>query len=342
MEIIRASELWEKAGAYYVRIQAMARKHNIPLRQEFDEHDGPGTRYVVALDEGFPAATARMYETGADSVMIGRVVVLPEYRHRGIGTMVIRECEAWALEEGYRKSVVESRDNKTEFYLKMGYRFCGSKPILGETFRCIRMEKALRRTLVFYGDSNTWGYDPADMEDGRYPEEACWTSITAKNLGERFEVIPEGQNGRRLPVVTRGHAYLDGLVAKVKDGGILCTMLGTNDVLGLSLPDASGPVRRMQEYLAYLTRELSPEQILIIAPVPSGSPDLPDPYLQAAYAESRKMNDAFRRLSGEAGVLFADAADWNVSLAYDHIHFSAEGHRTFAGEMSRLIKELTQ
>ncbi len=35
MEIIRATETWQQAGAYYVRIQAMAKKHHITLRQEF-------------------------------------------------------------------------------------------------------------------------------------------------------------------------------------------------------------------------------------------------------------------------------------------------------------------
>ena len=36
MEVIRAEETWQQAGAYYVRIQAMARKHHITLRQKFD------------------------------------------------------------------------------------------------------------------------------------------------------------------------------------------------------------------------------------------------------------------------------------------------------------------
>ena len=43
MQIIRATKTAEQAGAYYVRIQAMARKHKITLYAEFDEHD-TGTR----------------------------------------------------------------------------------------------------------------------------------------------------------------------------------------------------------------------------------------------------------------------------------------------------------
>ena len=101
MEILRATETWQQAGAYYVRIQAMAKKHHITLRQEFDEHDGEGTKYIVITDEDFPVATARMYELDGDSVMIGRVVVLPEYRHQGLGSRAVTECERWAGEEGY-------------------------------------------------------------------------------------------------------------------------------------------------------------------------------------------------------------------------------------------------
>lgn len=140
--VIRATETWQQAGAYYVRIQAMAKKHHIALRQEFDEHDGPDTKYIVITDRDFPIATARMYPIDERQMMIGRVVVLPEYRHQGIGTMVVSECEGWAEELGCSKTVVESRENKIEFYRQMLYEVCGDA-VDGETFRCVRMEKRL-------------------------------------------------------------------------------------------------------------------------------------------------------------------------------------------------------
>ena len=142
LAVIRAEETWQQAGAYYVRIQAMAKKHHIPLRAEFDEHDGPETKYIVVTDHDFPVATARMYPLDDHSVMIGRVVVLPEYRRQGLGSMVVTECECWAEELGYGKAVVESRDNKVGFYEKLLYETTG-EPVDGETFRCIRMEKDL-------------------------------------------------------------------------------------------------------------------------------------------------------------------------------------------------------
>ena len=142
MKILRATKVWQQAGAYYVRIQAMAKKHHITLRQEFDEHDGPGTKYIVVTDHDFPIATARMYPLDHKSMMIGRVVVLPQYRRQGIGPMVVNACEEWAEELCFSKTVVESRDKKVGFYEQMGYEICGDAAD-GETFRCVRMEKDL-------------------------------------------------------------------------------------------------------------------------------------------------------------------------------------------------------
>ena len=143
LEYIRATETWQQAGAYYVRIQAMARKHQIPLDVEFDEHDTPQTQYIVVVDNYLPVATCRMYALDAQNVILGRIVVLPEYRHQGLGTLVVREAEKWAKELGYSSAVVESRDNKIQFYENMGYVADYSQKIVGETFTCIRMTKEL-------------------------------------------------------------------------------------------------------------------------------------------------------------------------------------------------------
>jgi GNAT superfamily N-acetyltransferase len=143
MEIIRATTTAARAGACYVRIQAMARKHRIPLDVEFDVHDTPDTLYIVAVDDYLPVATCRLYPEDAECMMLGRVVVLPEYRRRGIGTLVVREAEAWARELGFTKAVVESRDNKIPFYESMGYTPHLDRRIEGETFTCYRMDKDL-------------------------------------------------------------------------------------------------------------------------------------------------------------------------------------------------------
>ncbi len=143
MEILRATTTAGRAGAYYVRIQAMARKHQIPLDVEFDEHDTPDTKYIVAVDNYLPIATCRLYAIDEAKVMLGRIVVLPEYRHQCIGTQVVIEAETWAKELGFTTAIVESRDNKIPFYESMGYVVDMKQKIEGETFTCFRMEKNL-------------------------------------------------------------------------------------------------------------------------------------------------------------------------------------------------------
>ena len=143
MEIIRETKTAEQAGAYYVRIQAMARKHHIPLSVEFDEHDTPDTKYIVIVDDYLPIATCRLYAIDHTKIMLGRIVVLPEYRGQGIGTLVVKEAEQWAMELGFQTSVLESRDNKIHFYETMGYVADMERKIEGETFVCYRMEKRL-------------------------------------------------------------------------------------------------------------------------------------------------------------------------------------------------------
>lgn len=143
MEIIRAEKTAQQAGAYYVRIQAMARKHHITLDQEFDEHDTPDTKYIVLVDDYLPVATCRLYPIDHESIMLGRIVVLPEYRGKGIGRTAVAEAEKWAKELGYKKAVLESREGKEGFYQKMGYVADYSNVIHGETFTCVHMEKVI-------------------------------------------------------------------------------------------------------------------------------------------------------------------------------------------------------
>lgn len=142
-EVLRAEEEWQRAGAYSVRIQGMNRQHHIPLRDEFDERDCDGTKYIVLLDDGYPIATCRFYELAEDTVMIGRVVVLPEYRGQDLGIKVILEAEQWIKELGYKVIEIESRLETTGFYDKLDFVQLNDTVVRSGTFDCIKMRKEL-------------------------------------------------------------------------------------------------------------------------------------------------------------------------------------------------------
>lgn len=143
IEIMRAVEEWQRAGAYSVRVQGMNRQHHIALREEFDEHDGDGTRYIVLLDDGYPFATCRFYPIGDGCVMLGRVVVLPEYRGKQYGKEVVLQAESWISELGYRTVEIESRTVAVEFYRKLGYQIVDETIVKSGAFDCVRMRKEI-------------------------------------------------------------------------------------------------------------------------------------------------------------------------------------------------------
>ena len=143
MEVLRATEEWQRAGAYSVRIEGMNRQHHISLRDEFDEHDCDGTRYIVMLDDGYPVATCRFYEVDEISVIIGRLVVLPDYRDHHLGSRVIAEAEAWIKELGYKTILIDSRLETIGFYEKLGFEQVDDTVIRSGTFDCVRMKKTV-------------------------------------------------------------------------------------------------------------------------------------------------------------------------------------------------------
>ena len=141
--VLRAEEEWQRAGAYSVRIQGMNRQHHISLREEFDEHDGDGTKYIVLLDAGYPVATCRFFETAPGHVTLGRVVVLPEYCGRKLGMMAVCEAEKWIAECGYSVIDIESRIEVVQFYEKLGYAHVDDSVVRSGVFDCLRIRQSL-------------------------------------------------------------------------------------------------------------------------------------------------------------------------------------------------------
>ncbi len=195
------------------------------------------------------------------------------------------------------------------------------------------------KTILCFGDSNTYGYDPADQYTYSYPESKRWTSVAGDILGNGYRIINEGLNGRLLPDMRYHSEYVESLASELAAGDIYCMMLGTNDLLMQYSPDAKVPARRLEAFLEHM-KPIADEKsfsILIIAPVPIGRQlDGDDRY----YDESIRMNEMFGNIAGEFGVLFADAALWQVELAFDKVHLSEKGHEVFGRRFADLCYQI--
>jgi hypothetical protein len=70
-------------------------------------------------------------------------------------------------------------------------------------------------TIICYGDSNTYGYDPRLGGGGRYPKEERWPDILAERLGCRME--NQGLCGRCIPTVNSQIRQIKSLLDEWRD-----------------------------------------------------------------------------------------------------------------------------
>lgn len=132
-----------------------------------------------------------------------------------------------------------------------------------------------------------------------------------------------GQNGREIPVAAP--AFPD-------DTDLLIVMLGTNDLLQGRNPEQA--TERLERFLAGISLDRS--KILLIAPPPMAMGEwVPSPQL---IEESRTFARLCQALAERLGIRFADAGKWDISLAYDGVHFTEQSHKAFAAGLLEELK----
>ena len=181
--------------------------------------------------------------------------------------------------------------------------------------------------IVCYGDSNTYGYDPRSFFGGRYPAEVRWTDRLVRESGA--EVIGAGMNGREIPHRERDICVAAERIAELH-ADLLIVMLGSNDLLMGA--DAADAAERMERFI----NSLKGEDILLIAPPPMQWGEWVTS--QELIDASGELSRGYKALSARLGIGFVDAGDWNISLAFDGVHFSEDGHRTFAEGLENYFK----
>ena len=217
----------------------------------------------------------------------------------------------------------------------------GSAPLPPCELRAGAPERSGRRRVLFYGDSNTYGTNPAQGRAGRYPEEVRWTGRLSRALEGEWTVLEDSGPGRCIPELDFERARLFESLRSHAPLDLLAVMLGTNDHLSLGRPDCGAVGAKMARFLRDLRREDSPlppgTPVLVIAPpyLDFHADRWYRPYDTRNGSLSRALGRAAEeRLTEDRNLRFLDAGGWDLPLCGDGIHLSAEGHRILAERLA--------
>ena len=179
--------------------------------------------------------------------------------------------------------------------------------------------------ILCFGDSNTYGYDPRSYFGGQYPTQYRWVDLLAQKLN--CKAVNAGENGREIPRRDGELQRFDLMLSNQKPLDLLIVMLGGNDLLQGNCVEAVA--QRMEFFLARIPLEKS--KIVLIGP-PRMKPGawITDDRL---LVDCVQLNAALRVVAEKLDVRFVDAADWDIEVTFDGVHFSEKGHQTFAEQM---------
>ena len=200
------------------------------------------------------------------------------------------------------------------------------------------------KTILFYGDSNTYGYDPRSFFGDRFSREIRWTSRLAAAAEKDWKVFAEGLNGREIP---SGKYELQHVYSLLQEGiqgnppDWFAVMLGTNDLFS-TYPDFSAEhvAIKMARFLDHVTEAAPKVALLLIAPPLIGRADTSSLEEQLLYKESWQLGNLYEELAARRALTFVNTAGWDIPMGFDGVHFSEEGHRIFADRMLEVLSGL--
>ena len=88
---------------------------------EFDDIDYEATHFLLFVDNK-PVGTCRLFfDKELNAYHLGRVAVKKEYRHLGVGSILLLEVEKYLCQLGVDSVILGSQITATDFYKKNGY-----------------------------------------------------------------------------------------------------------------------------------------------------------------------------------------------------------------------------
>lgn len=212
------------------------------------------------------------------------------------------------------------------------------------------------KTILCFGDSNTWGSATRPGDDQRYEPAERWPGVLQKRLGKEWTVIAEGLPGRttvHADTVEGGYMsgadYLLPCLRSHRPLDVVAIMLGTNDLkhrLSLTPLDIAAGVGQL---LSIVQRsesgpKLGVPKMLVICPPPILSafgerPEFSQMFL-GGYEKSLKLAPDYKAVAAEWGAAFLNAGEVITSSPFDGIHLDKGEHTKLGRAVAETIGKL--
>jgi lysophospholipase L1-like esterase len=201
-----------------------------------------------------------------------------------------------------------------------------------------------RKTVVFFGDSNTHGSMPMHHLDDvrRYPCNERWSGIVAGSLGLGWQVHEEGLPGRTtvhddpiegshlrgissVPVIMGTHTPID----------VVVLALGVNDLkarFSVGPADIAGSIESVVRAIraSSATPGLTLPRIIIVSPPPILETGCLGTYFMGGRQKSELLPSHLRTTADRCDAGFIEAGAHVRSSEVDGIHWDADQQSLFA------------
>lgn len=213
------------------------------------------------------------------------------------------------------------------------------------------------KRILCYGDSNTWGYDPAHFDaatglPARYDEHTRWPGVMRDILGEDYFVWEAGIGGRTtvfddpLMPTRNGVKAFETVIQTCDPVDLVIFALGTNDTKDMfsasSLVITRGMERLLQVCRSVLLQSRSPNaKIILCCPLTPAAPGTGE-YLygfsELSTEKGVQLRARYSQLARQQNCLYFDFNDLAQPSPADGVHMDSAGHKQVGQAMAQLVK----
>jgi len=205
------------------------------------------------------------------------------------------------------------------------------------------------KTILCFGDSNTWGYNPVSCD--RFPAESRWPGVLKATLGDGWTVIPEGLNGRTtvwedpIEEYKNGKSYLYPCLESHKPLDLVVILLGTNDLkfrFHVGASDIADSAGRLAEIVRSSTAGPGGKapRVLVLAPPPILETGPFVEMFKGGADKSANFRKEFERMGKQKNIDILFVEDVASSSPVDGIHLSAEGQAAIGRAVAAKAREM--